>query len=348
MRCTFAGLSLARLGLAALLLAGACLGARAQQAFYAGKIVTIVVGSTAGSIYDVYVRVLAQFLPDFIPGHPTIVVENMPGANGDLSVKYMFSKAPQDGTFIASGVSVLPTRPLMHPDIATYDVNKLAWLGSITKDVYVAYVRHDAPIQSYEAAKQVQAIMGGIAIGAPTIDLAVLSNALFGTKFKIVSGYESESAVELAVEKGELQGSFAGGYSGLKAAHADWIKGDLIKIILQHGLTRLADLPDVPLFIDQAKTQEDREALEFLLSPQAAAKPFYAPPNIPADRLDILRRAFDSTVRSPAFLAAAAKAHIEVSDSMSGEELGEAVAKVTRTPKPVVERIRGILASYTP
>jgi tripartite-type tricarboxylate transporter receptor subunit TctC len=348
MRCKFAALSLARLSLALVLLAGGTAASAAAEPFYAGKVVTIVVGSTAGSIYDTYVRVLAQVLPDFIPGHPTIVVENMPGANGDLSVKYMFGKAPQDGTYIASGVSVLPTRPLMHPDIATFDVNKLAWLGSITKDVYVAYVWRNAPVQTYEAAKEAPAIMGGIAIGAPTIDLAVLSNALFGTKFKIVSGYESESAVELAIEKGELQGSFAGGYSGLKAAHADWIRDDKIKIILQHGLKRLADLPDVPLFIDQAKNPQDREALQFLLSPQAAAKPFYAPPNIPADRLDLLRRAFDSTIASPEFLAAAAKAHIEVFDPMNGAELSAAVAKVTATPEPVVDRIRGILASYAP
>jgi tripartite-type tricarboxylate transporter receptor subunit TctC len=320
----------------------------AQEPFYAGKVVTIAIGSAAGSIYDTYTRLFAQFLPDFLPGHPTIVVEDMPGANGDLSVRYMFGKAPRDGTFIASGVSVMPTRPLMHPDIATYDVNQLSWLGSITKDVYIAYVwRAATPVQSYEEAKQTSVVVGGIAIGAPTIDLAVVSNALFGTRFKIVSGYESESAVELALEKGELQGSFAGGYSGIRASHPDWFDDNKVKVILQHGLTRLPDLPDVPLFIDQAKTPEDREALQLLLAPQEAAKPFYAPPGLAADRLALLRTAFEQTVKSPRFLAAAAKAHIIVMDPMNGAELSRDIAGVTATPKAVVDRVKGILANYT-
>ena len=349
MSCNLVVLPMMRLVLALTFLVGGTVKNRAAEPFYTGKVVTILVGSAAGTIYDTYVRLFAQFLPDFLPGHPTMVVEDMPGANGDLSVRYLLGKAPQDGTFIASGVSVMPTRPLMHPDIATYDVNKLAWLGSITKDVYIAYVRRSAtPVQTYEEAKETQVVVGGIAIGAPTIDLAVVSNALFGTKFKIVSGYESESAVELAVDKGELQGSFAGGYSGIKAGHPDWFSENKVKIILQHGLTKLPDLADVPLFIDQAKKPEDREALELLLAPQEAAKPFYAAPGIPAERLDTLRRAFDATVKSPAFLAAAAKAHITVMNPMSGEELSRNIAKVTATPKAVVDRVKGILANYTP
>jgi tripartite-type tricarboxylate transporter receptor subunit TctC len=335
--------------LALALCIGCATESRAAEPFYQGKTVTIVVGSAAGSIYDTYTRLFAQFLPDFLPGHPAMIIEDMPGANGDLSVRYMFGKAPRDGTYIASGVSVMPTRPLMHPDIATYDVNQLSWLGSITKDVYIAYVwRAATKVESYEAAKQTPVVVGGIATGAPTIDLAVVSNALFGTQFKIVSGYESESAVELAVEKGELQGSFAGGYSGIRASHPDWFNDNKVKVILQHGLTRLPDLSDVPLFIDQAKDAGEREALQLLLAPQEAAKPFYAPPGLTADRLAQLRRAFEQTVKSPEFQGAAAKAHITALDPMNGEQLSRDIADVTATPKAVVDKVKGILSNYAP
>ena len=314
--------------------------------FYEGKVVTLVVGQPAGSSYDLYARVLAQFLPNHIPGRPTMVVDDMPGANGIVSVQYMINKAARDGTVIAGGVSTLTTYPQLHPDMARFDVNTLSWIGSVTKDIYVAYVWKTAPIQSYEEAKTKQAIFGGIAIGAPTVDLAVVSNALFGTKFKIVTGYVSQSAIELALERGEVQGSFGAGYAGFRASKADWLRDGKAKIILQHGLEKLPDLPDVPLFIDQAKTAEDRTAMEFVLTPQEFAKPYYAPPDIPPERLRMLRDAFDRTVADQDFLAAAAKAHIEVFRPRTGEDVAAAYTKVTNTPRPVIERIKTILENF--
>ena len=315
--------------------------------FYEGKVVTLVVGQPAGSSYDLYARVLAQFLPNHIPGRPTMVVDDMPGANGIVSVQYMINKAARDGTVIAGGVSTLTTYPQLHPDVARFDVNTLSWIGSVTKDIYVAYVWKTAPIQSYEEAKTKQAIFGGIAIGAPTVDLAVVSNALFGTKFKIVTGYGSQNILKLALERGEVQGSFGAGYSGIKADFADWLRDGSIKIILQHGLKKLPDLPDVPLFVDQAKTPDERQMIEFMLAPEEMAKPFFAPPGIAPDRLDILRRAFDATMKDEAFLAAAAKANIAVLEPLTGEDLTKAVRKVTSTPQNLTDRVKDILASFS-
>jgi tripartite-type tricarboxylate transporter receptor subunit TctC len=347
MNLAFARFCLARVLVALALFVGLSFGARAADSFYEGKVVTLVAGSPAGSIYDLYSRILAEYLPKYIPGHPTIVVENMPGANGALAAGHMYNIAARDGTVISGGIGSLPTYPLLHPEIAKFDVTKLSWIGSVTKDIYIAYVWHTAPIQSYEEAKQTPAIFGGIAIGAPSVDLAVVSNALFGTKFKVVTGYSADTMITLAMERGEVHGSFGSGYSGIVTGHADWLKNHTIKIILQLGLEKLADLPDVPLFYDQAKTPEDRETLHFLLAPQEFNKPFYAPPGVPADRLNILRRAFDSAVRDPDFLAAASKANISVTGPMSGEELTAAVADVASTPPALVDRVKKILANFS-
>jgi tripartite-type tricarboxylate transporter receptor subunit TctC len=319
---------------------------QAADAFYQGKVLTIVSSSLAGSSYDLYARLLAQYLPKYIPGHPTTIVQSMPGANGLISSGYMYNAAPRDGTAIASGTSTLPTYPLLHPDIAKIDVTKLGWIGSVTKDSYVAYVWHAAPVQSYEEAKHTQLIVGGLTIGAPSVDLAVVSNALFGTKLRIVTGYEGENTISLAMERGEVQGSFGGNYSSIKSGQTDLLRDHKIKIILQHGFEKLPDLPDVPLFVDQAKTPEEHEILDFMLAPTEFNKPFYAPPGVPADRLDILRRAFENAVEDPAFVSAATQAHLEVREPLNGEQLTAEVAKVAATPPAVVERIRKILASF--
>ncbi|HWG04330.1 MAG TPA: hypothetical protein VG271_04885, partial [Beijerinckiaceae bacterium] len=314
--------------------------------FYRGKVLTIVTSGLAGSSYDLYARLVAQFLPKYIPGHPTIIVQNMPGANGLTSSGYLYNAAPRDGTVIASATSTLPTYPLLHPDIAKIDVTKLAWIGSATKDSYVAYVWHAAPVQTYEDAKQKQMILGGLTLGAPSVDLAIISNALFGTKFKIVTGYEGENTIKLAMARGEVHGSFGANYSSVKSGQQAELQSGDIKIFLQHGFQPLPDLPGVPMFLDQAKTPEEREILDFMLAPTEFNKPFYAPPGIPADRLDMLRRAFDSAVKDPDFLAAAEKGHLEVRDPLNGEELTATVDKVAATPPAVIDRIKAILADF--
>ena len=322
------------------------IGARAAEPFDDGKVLTLVVGGVAGASYDLYARLLAQFLPKYIPGRPTIVVEDMPGANGGVSAAYMFHKAPADGTVIAECVSNLPTFPLLHPEIAQFDATKFSWIGSITKDVYIAYVWHTAPIQSYEQAKETPVVMGGVLAGSASVQLAIVSNALFGTKFKIVPGYESESKIELAIERGEVQGSFGSVYSTIKTDHSDWLREGKIRIILQHGLDKVPDLPDVPLFIDQAKTEQQRQLLQLLLLPQEFNKPFYAPPGLATGRLALLRRAFDAAVRDPGFLAAAKKANVTVADPMSGEALTAAVTRIASTPPAVVDQLKFILANF--
>jgi tripartite-type tricarboxylate transporter receptor subunit TctC len=346
MRIRSFGLSFKIFVSALAILAGLAGKGEAAGSFFAGKILTIVVGGEAGASYDLYARLIAEFLPNYIPDHPNVIVEDMPGANGGVSAAYMFNKAPADGTLIAECVSNLPTIPLLHPEIAKFDATKFSWIGSVTKDIYVGFVWHTAPIETYQQAKETPVIMGGVLAGAASVQLAIVSNALFGTKFKIVPGYGTENKIELAMERGEVQGSFGGVYSTIKTDHSDWLKDGTIRIIMQHGLEPLPELADVPLFIDQAKNADDRQMLQFLLGPQEFNKPFYAPPGVPPDRLDILRRAFDGAVRDPGFLAAAGKAHLSVNDPMNGEQLTAAVSAIASTPQPLVDRLKSIFANF--
>jgi hypothetical protein len=166
---------------------------------------------------------------------------------------------------------------------------------------------------------------------------------MFGLKFKIVTGYKSSNDVKLAMERGEVQGTFANGWSSVKNAEPEWLRDNKIRIIVQHGFRRLPDLPDVPLFIDLARTEADRQALVFMLARQEAAKPYFGPPDVPPDRLAVLRRAFDATMRDPRFLALAAKANVTVEGPMTGDEVAALVTKVAQTPPEVVERITRML-----
>ena len=328
----------------------ACVNARAAtdaSDFFAGKTVTLVVGSAAGTGYDTYARLMSRFLPQHIPSHPNIIVENIPGVSGLKAAYYLYNVAVADGTVIALGESTLPIAPLLTPSSAQFDVNRFSWIGSATKDTYVTYLWHTAPAKTFEDAKKMDVVLGGISAGSPSVNLAVISNALFNTRFKIISGYNSTAEMNLAMQRGEIQGTFVNTYSALKSQQPTWIKDGTIRVILQLGLDKNRDFPNVPQFIDQATNEGQRRMLEFVLAPQETAKPFFAPPQLPPERLEVLRRAFDATVADPAFLAAAHQAGIEVSEPMNGEALAEFVKRVAATPRSAVDALNKILANAT-
>jgi tripartite-type tricarboxylate transporter receptor subunit TctC len=332
-----------RSALGAVLLISAAGAPAAAEDFYKGKQITLIVASGVGAAYDAYARLLIQYMPAHIPGNPTIVVQLMSGAAGLTAARHMFSVAPRDGTVFSSGVSNLPTAPLLAPDAAPYDTTKFSWIGSITKDPYIGYVWHTSAIQTLEDAKTKVATMGATGtVGSASFEMAIISNDFFGTKFRMITGYKDTNETKFAIERGELDGTFANAWSSFKISGADWLRDKKVRIITQHGFEKHPDLPDVPLFMDQAKTTADRQALELLLGRQEYSKPYFAPPEVPADRMAILRRAFDATVHDPEFLAAAEKQHLDVVGPMTGEQLAEMVKTVMATPKPVVQRVEGI------
>jgi tripartite-type tricarboxylate transporter receptor subunit TctC len=329
-------------------LAGAMVLAVSAEAadFYAGKTLTFICSTDAGTTYDTYARALAEFMPTHIPGSPTSVVQNMNGASGLKASNYVYNVAPRDGTVIAATHSVIPTSPLLSPDGAQFDVRKIGWIGSITKEPYIGYVWNNAPALTYEDAKKTQDIMGGQAVGSAGIDLAILSNELFGTKFKIITGYKSAPETKLAMEKGEVHGTFGNAYTALMSEQPDWVRDKKVVIIIQHGFTKIPALPDVPLFVDQAKKPEDRQVLDLLLARQETGKPVFTGPDVPAERLEILRKAFDETVKDPKFLASLQKSRLPVDGPMTGAQVAQLAGHLAETPKEVVKRMEGILSKF--
>lgn len=324
----------------------AAIAADGEFDFYKGKQITILVGGGPGGGYDLYARTLALYYGAHVPGNPKIVVENMVGASGLKVANYIANAAPKDGTTIATSLSSIVTAPLLTPQGTNFDITKMSWIGSITRDSFVGYVWSTSPIRTLEDTKTEEVVMGADAVGAEGADMAILARELFGLKLKLVLGYPDSMSVKLAMEKGEVEGTFANAWVDLRTGHADWLADHKIRIIVQHGLERHRDLLDVPLLIDLAKTPDDRAAVELLAARQEFNKPYFAPPGVPAAHIDILRRAFDATVEDPAFLQAAAQARLEVDAPMRGEDLAARVVELAKTPPAVVQRITNMFANY--
>ncbi|HEY2226923.1 MAG TPA: tripartite tricarboxylate transporter substrate-binding protein [Xanthobacteraceae bacterium] len=335
-------------GKSALVLAlvlAAALPAAAQQSvaeFYKGKTLRIIVGVGVGSGYDLNARVLARTLPAHIPGNPTVIVQNQPGAGSLAMTNALYNNGPFDGTVIGASFNGMPTTPLLEPAGARFDQNKLNWLGSTNRETQITYVWHTAPVQKLSDLFTTELIVGAQAPGSTQYDFPILLNHLFGTRFKIVTGYESTPKIHLAMESGEVQGNGATNWSTVKALNSNWLAEKKIRIIVQWGLNKNPELPDVPLVLELAKTPSDRQALELALARLEFGRPFFLPPNVPAERVEVLRRAFDATMKDPAFLADADRSKIEV-DPLTGEQVAGLVEQVSRTPADTVARVRAAM-----
>jgi tripartite-type tricarboxylate transporter receptor subunit TctC len=319
----------------------------AETDFYQGKQIRLIISSAPGGVYDTYGRLIARFMPAHLPGRPAVIAQNIPGASGLKATNYLYNKAPRDGTVIAGVHNGIPTAPLEEPRQAHFKVNKLSWIGSISEDSFVGYVWHTSPAQTYEDAKKFEVVVGSASINSMGAKMAIVSNAFFGTKFKLVIGYEDASRVKLALERGELQGTFANSWGDLKTQQPDWIRDKKVTIIIQHGYRKEPDLPDVPQIVDQIKNDDDRQALDLLLERQRFARPYLAPPDIPPERLGALRRAFDATMKDPDFVKAVKAARLTVDNSMTGEQLTKEIERLSATPAAVMERLSRLFDDYT-
>jgi tripartite-type tricarboxylate transporter receptor subunit TctC len=328
--------------LAALLLSSApTLGQEDVAAFFKGKTVRLIVGIGVGSGYDINARLLARHMAAHIPGQPTIIVQNQPGAGSLTMTNALYNTGPYDGTVMGASFNGMPTTPLLQPAGVRFDPVKLNWLGSTNRETQAMYVWHTAPARVLEDAKAKETIMGAQAPGSTQFDYPVLANQLFGFKFKVVTGYESTPKIHLAMESGEVHGTIAN-WSTLKAINTNWITEKKIRILAQWALKKNSELADVPLFLDRAQSDAERAALRLMLARLEYGRPFFLPPNVPAARLEALRRAFDATMKDPAYLAEADKLKIEV-DPLSGEEVAALVEQVSRTPAETVARVRAAM-----
>jgi tripartite-type tricarboxylate transporter receptor subunit TctC len=306
--------------------------------FFRGKTLRLIVGIGVGSGYDINARLLARHMVNHIPGQPTIIVQNQPGAGSLTMTNALYNTGPFDGTVMGASFNGMPTTPLLQPGGARFDPVKLNWLGSTNRETQAMYVWHTSPAQVLDDAKTKEIVMGAQAPGSTQFDYPVLANKLFGYKFKVVTGYESTPKIHLAMESGEVHGTIAN-WSTLKAINPSWIAEKKIRILAQWALKKNAELADVPMFLDQAKTDAERAALALMLARLEYGRPFFLPPNVPAPRVEALRRAFDATMKDPAYLAEADKLKIEV-DPLTGEEVAALVERVSRTPPDTVARVR--------
>jgi tripartite-type tricarboxylate transporter receptor subunit TctC len=314
--------------------------------FYRGKTIELIIGAAAGGGYDIPGRALARHIGRHIPGNPGIIVRNMPGATSLIMTNQLYNRSPRDGTVMGMPNNDVPLEPrlklLAAAGNVAFDVSRFSWIGTPVQEPHVFWVWHTAPAKSFADLRSNRIIMGATAASADNYTLSSLMNQTFGTRMELVTGYQGQNEINLAVEHGEVQGNTTG-LTNLIVTKADWIKHGRIRMLLQFGSERAAEIPDVPAVIELASSQDDREIWQFFTAKFKIARPLALPPDVPRERVQALRDAFESTMQDPLFRADAQKIGLELSP-LGGEAIDRLIAQIQATPEPVVERLRRLLA----
>jgi tripartite-type tricarboxylate transporter receptor subunit TctC len=316
--------------------------AQSVEDFYKSKPITMLVGSGAGGGYDTYARAFAHYWSNHIPGHPNIIAKNMPAAAGIAAASTLFNSAESDGSVIGAFTNGAAMDPLFGNPAARYDAQKFKWLGSIGKLENVCATWHTSAVKTIAQAQAREVIVAAAGATSNTAIVPKMLNALIGTKFKVIAGYDPGSGLTMAVERGEAEGVCGLSWSTMKASRPHWIKDKLLNVIVQMGLQKLADLPDVPSALDLVTDAGNRQVLELILIRQEAGRPFAAPPGAPADRVAALRQAFEETLKDPEFVESAAKQQLEI-EPLTGAEIDKLLAKAYGAPKPIIERAASLV-----
>jgi tripartite-type tricarboxylate transporter receptor subunit TctC len=307
--------------------------------FYRGKTITIGVGFTAGGGYDLHARTLARHMGKHIPGNPNIVVKNAPGAAGLILANQLFNTAPKDGTEIATFDRAIPLEPLVAPERARFDTLKFKWIGSTDNDVSTCFSWHSSPVKTFADVLKRELVVGGTGTGGNAHFYPKVLNAVLGAKFKVVPGYPGSAEVLLAMERGETEGFCSMGFVTLEYTRPDWVRDKKVTQLVQLGLAKNKNHMDVPLALDFAKTEADRQVIVFVVSPNLFARPFTAPPDVPADRVAALRKAFNATLDDPDYRAEAKQRKMQVL-LVRGEEIDAVLKRIFSMPRSVMDRVR--------
>lgn len=332
-----------RLVTAALAMSGCMSAARAQD-FYAGKTITLSTHTGPGGGYDTLLRLFSRHLAKHVPGTPSIVVVNQPGAGGLTAFNHAGKVAPQDGTFLTLvGQGLMVHEPTGQPGMQL-SLADFKWLGNFSQAPNVTAVWHTSKVHSLADAKRREVVLGSTGASSPDAQIPKVYNALLGTKFKVVFGYEGGGALNLAMERGEIEGRGTNTWGSYKATLPKPVAQHELVPVIQIGLKKDPDLPEVPLFLDEVKGDARKEPVaRFLSLTTAISRPLAAPPGVPKERVALLRKAFDETVADPEFLAEARRLSVEI-DPMTGDEVQQAVKQILSTPKDVIARTQQALA----
>jgi tripartite-type tricarboxylate transporter receptor subunit TctC len=315
--------------------------AQSVAEFYRGKTISLIIGTSAGNDYDYRGRLLARYMGKYIPGEPTIVPRNMPGGGGIQAANWVANIAPRDGTVVHMIMQNMMAAQAVQMPGVEFDTRKLIWLGNTTSAPNVINSWHTSGITSIEQVKTKELVVGA-PMGTAGALYPALLNAVAGMKFKVVTGYPGGNEVNLAMERGEVNGRGSNSWASWKSTKPDWLRDKKINILVQVGLKRHADLPDVPLLLELATNDADRRLLEFFSADTELSRSLVTTPGVPADRVEALRRAFDAVVKDPDFLAEAAKSSMDISPA-TGEASQKIAEAIVTAPPDVIARAKQLM-----
>jgi tripartite-type tricarboxylate transporter receptor subunit TctC len=312
--------------------------AQTPEQFYAGKTIDFVIGYPPGGSNDTLGRLVARHLGQYIPGKPTVVPKNQPGAGSFLAVNQIFNVYPKDGTVIGIAAPTIALDEKLGTQGVRFKTAELNWIGRTDSLVNMVFLWKTSPVKTFADALKIESTLSGTGVGSTVSIYPTVMNNVFGTKFKLVMGYKGSNEAMLAVERGEVEGHSTS-WTALKVAHPDWIRDKNVTVIVQFALKRHPELPDVPTAIDLARNDEERQILRAVMNATEVGTAFFTTPGAPADRVTALRRAFDAAMKDPELLSEAGKMNVGVSP-MPGEELQKLVAEVSDLPPALLEKVR--------
>ena len=310
--------------------------AQSVEEFYKGKTINLVIGFSVGGGYDLYARHLARHIGKHIPGNPTVVPQNMPGAGSLKAANFIYTAAPKDGLAFGTFARTTGINPLLESG-ATFDGTKFSWLGSVTDDVSTCVTWHTSPVKTWKDFLEKPVTLGGQGPSSEPDIFARLYKNVFGAPIKLVAGYPGTNEIALAMERGEVDGLCGLSWSTIQTRHAKWLADKSVNILVQSSFKKVSALGDVPLVMDLTTDPQKLQILKLILAAQEMARPFAAPPGIPADRKAALVAAFDATMKDKDYLADATKLKIDV-NPVSGAELDKLLAELYATPKDVLKQ----------
>ena len=310
--------------------------------FYKGKTVTIFVGFSAGGGYDLYARILARHMGKQIPGNPTMVVKNMTGAGSVTLTNALYNTLPKDGTVMGEIGRGIPTEPLFGNKKAKFDPVKFTWVGSMNNEVSTCVAWHKVPVNTWEDMVTRGMVVGGVGRGSDTDAFPIVMNNVLGTKIRLITGYPGGADINIAYQRGEVEGRCGWSWSSVVSTRAKWLKEKKIKVLIQMATTKHPDLPTVPFVMDLAKTEKDKKVLKLIFSRQLWGRPFLAPPGVPADRAKALQTAFMATLKDKDFVAETKKLKLEI-NPIDGETVQKEIKELYGYPKDIVEAAKKAL-----
>lgn len=341
-RCNLRAIS--GIGVMALAATIAALPAQADPVadFYSGKDIKLLIGSPPGGGYDAFARLFGRHIGRLMPGHPKVIPQNMPGGGGLVVTNSIANQQPKDGLVIAATSGQMGTSSLFGARGVRYDARQLGWIGSFNAEVGLTVARTDSLVKTAADLFKSELIVGASGANDSNVIYPTTMNRVLGTKFKIVPGYGGTAAVSLAIERGEVQGTASWHYSSMRIAKPQWLKGDVVNVIMQQSLARHPNLPNIPTVLDLAKTDEQKQLIRLVFAQQDMGRPVFAPPGIPPERLAALRKAFDLFVKDKEVLAEVEKLRLEINRPMRGEEIATMIEGLHKLPQAVIEKAREV------